>query len=60
MAKLEPKVNSAMSKLNLITSMPSPQAIRANQATTGSAMKKIDQATDGSREMEKVDVSHTA
>lgn len=60
MVKLEPKVNKAMAKLNMITSMPSPQAMKANEAETGSLMKSIDQATNGAHAIESLDVASTA
>lgn len=59
MVKLEPKVSNALAKLNVITTMPTPQAVKQTEEQTSVAMKHIDQATDGAKESETLDVEHS-
>ena len=57
MMMLEPRVNSAMAKLDKITTLPTPSQVRSNEIQTQKIMKKIDDQTDGAKVVQKVQAS---
>jgi hypothetical protein len=60
MTVLEPKVNKALAKLSMITSMPTPSAVKSSETETKSMMAHIDKAADGAAKVAQVDAGSTA
>lgn len=60
MARLEPKVGRALTKLEEINALPTPDELKAREGQAHRVIKLINKATDGGHRLGKMDFKHAA